>query len=185
MADQATSTDPQSPSVVVVMGVSGSGKTTIGSMLSETLGWTFADADSFHPPENIKKMSAGIPLDDADRAPWLNALRKCIEDWLASGRHGVLACSALKHTYRDILRVDERSVAFVFLRADEATLLSRLQSRVGHYMKPNMLQSQLATLEEPAGALYIDAAAAPMDIVHDITLKLGLVETAENEPASH
>lgn len=176
MTEEAAGAEKPRASIVVIMGVSGAGKTTIGSMLADTLGWQFADADSFHPPANIQKMTNGVPLEDADRGPWLDALRACILNWLDLGRHGILACSALKHSYREALRVDDDRVAFVYLKASPEVLAERLKKRVGHYMKPEMLKSQLETLEEPIDAIYIDANSAPMDIVNAITRELKLVE---------
>ena len=133
--------------VLVVMGVAGSGKTTIGKLLAERRGWQFADADDFHPPENKDKISRGIALTDADRAPWLAAIRNAIMRWNAMGECVVLACSALKRSYRDELRVGP--VRFVYLKGEPALLLQRLRSRHGHFADEKILASQLASLEEP------------------------------------
>lgn len=160
--------------VVVVMGVSGSGKTTIGSQLAQQFGWEFADADDYHTRANVKKMRDGIPLTDADRVPWLDALRSLITGWIHAGKAGVLACSALKQTYREHLRVGEQ-VRFVYLRTSEDVLSRRLLERHGHYMKRRMLESQLAALEEPNDAVAVNADGAPEKIVHEIRSVLGLV----------
>ncbi len=135
------------------MGVVGAGKTTVGTLLAQKLGWQFADADDFHPPENKEKISRGIPLNDSDRAPWLAAMRKAILQWNAAGKNVVLACSALKRSYRDELRT--RQVRFVFLKGSYALLLERLRLRHGHFADEKILASQLATLEEP-GSLGSD-----------------------------
>jgi gluconokinase len=153
--------------VVLLMGVSGAGKTTVGKLLASQMGWEFADGDDFHSAANVEKMRNGIPLTDADRAPWLESLRALIEGWIAAGQSGVLACSALKKEYRDRLVVGSE-VRVVYLKADRAVLRQRLLARHGHYMKESMLESQIATLEEPSGALVVDAGLTPEDIVHSI-----------------
>lgn len=158
--------------IAVLMGVSGSGKTTVGQALAVRLGWEFLDADDFHPPANREKMARGVPLDDTDREPWLDALAAVLRERRESGRSVVLACSALKETYRDRLRVGP-DVRFVYLKGDFALLRRRLASRHGHYFGPDLLASQLATLEEPASALVVDAGEAPADIVRRIALELG------------
>lgn len=132
---------------IVVMGVSGSGKTTVGEALAERLGWRFIEGDSFHPPENVAKMSAGIPLDDNDRAPWLRALAAEIAKDEAVGRPSVIGCSALKRAYRDILRSGARRVRFLHVHGERAVLADRLAHRGGHFFPPSLLDSQLATLE--------------------------------------
>jgi len=129
------------------MGVAGVGKTTVGALLAQKLGWQFVDADDFHPPENIEKISRGIPLSDSDREPWLAAMRNAILQWNAAGENVVLACSALKRSYRDELRAG--LVRFVFLKGDYALLLERLHLRHGHFADEKILASQLSTLEEP------------------------------------
>lgn len=154
--------------VIIVMGVSGSGKTTVGGLLARELGWTFADADSFHPPENIAKMAAGIPLDDADRAPWLNALRTYIDARLSHGENAVIACSALKESYRAVLVADPTRVWLVHLHGSRELLLSRMSGREGHYMRAEMLDSQLATLEPPRDVLTLDVSATPEALVAKI-----------------
>jgi gluconokinase len=133
--------------VLIVMGVAGSGKTTVGVLLAQKLGWQFADADDFHSAENKEKIRQGIALTDADRAPWLAAMRSAIVQWNAAGENVVLACSALKRSYRDELRT--RRVRFVYLKGDSVLLQDRLRSRHGHFADEKILASQLATLEEP------------------------------------
>lgn len=159
--------------VIVMMGVSGSGKTTVGSCLAQQLGWEFADADDYHPAVNVEKMRQGVPLTDADRLPWLKSLRSLIAGWLATERNGVLACSALKRTYREKLRVDQR-VHFVYLKADHDLLSQRLRARRDHYMKEQMLASQLATLEEPKHAIAVNAGDTPQQIAQEIRQLLKL-----------
>ena len=144
------------PRFIIVMGVSGAGKTTVGQALSVALGWDFYDADHFHPPENVAKMTAGIPLNDNDRHPWLVALHDLIAGCLAKNHPGVLACSALKKRYRQTLYGHLPQVQLVYLRGDFTTILARMDRRSDHYMKPEMLRSQFADLEEPEDALVID-----------------------------
>lgn len=134
--------------VLVLMGVSGSGKTTVGELLAQTLGWVYADADSFHSPQNVAKMAAGHPLTDQDRAPWLRSIRAWIDERVARQEPGIVGCSALKHAYRDVLRRPE--LRFVYLRGTRAEIAERLAARTGHFFKPQMLDSQLAVLEEPS-----------------------------------
>lgn len=160
--------------VIVVMGVSGSGKTTVGGQLAQQLGWEFADADDYHAAANVEKMRNGIPLTDADRLHWLQALRSLINDWITTGKNAVLACSALKQAYRECLRVGEQ-VRFVYLKASEDLLSQRLLERRGHYMKRQMLESQLATLEEPNDAIVMNANGTLENIVREIRRDLGLV----------
>lgn len=159
--------------VVILMGVTGSGKTTIGSLLAEQLKWRFDDADGFHSPANVEKMRQGIPLTDADRVPWLEALREHISGCITTGENAVLACSALKETYRDYLVIDE-AVKLVHLKGNFKLIEQRLQNRRGHYMNPNLLQSQFETLEEPEEALTVDIARSPDQIVASIRSKLGV-----------
>jgi gluconokinase len=159
--------------IVILMGVAGSGKSTIGNLLCERLGWKFADADNFHSPGNIEKMRSGIPLTDFDREPWLNLLRWQLAEWSNSGTNGILACSALKQSYRDHLRVSEE-VHFVYLKGDQKLLQQRLRERREHYMKDSMLASQFATLEEPADAVILDISPPPAEIVEEIVAVLGL-----------
>jgi gluconokinase len=154
--------------VIVVMGVSGSGKTTIGQLLAEALHAEFVEGDAYHPPENIDKMRRGIALDDADRWPWLKILSAEIERWLAAGRTVVLACSALKQRYRDLLAKGRPGVRFVHLEGDKGLLRLRLDRRQGHYMPASLLDSQFATLEAPADAVTVDVARSPKAIVAGI-----------------
>ncbi|GAB4491884.1 MAG: gluconokinase [Anaerolineales bacterium] len=156
----------------VIMGVSGSGKTAVGQALAQKLGWDFFDADDFHPPKNIAKMAAGIPLDDSDRAPWLDALHDLISASLKAGRPGVLACSALKERYRQRLLEDNPGTQIVYLKGSYELILQRMEARAGHYMKPAMLQSQFETLEEPQNALTVDIAAPLSAIVEKIMATL-------------
>ena len=157
--------------IVVVMGVAGAGKTTVGTLLAGQLGWKFADADAYHSPESIKKMRSGIPLTDADREPWLRALRQAIQSWIVEGRNVVLACSALKEQYREYLSVDP-AVRFVFLSGSLSLIEGRIRQRSGHYMQGELLKSQFETLEEPRGVPKVDVSAAPEEIVREIRRKL-------------
>ena len=172
------------PLVVVLMGVSGSGKTTVGQLLAERLDGTFAEGDAYHPPANVEKMRRGIPLDDADRQPWLETLSREIGNWLDAGRTVVLACSALRRSYREILRGGRPRVRFVHLKGDPALIRARLAGRSGHYMPPSLLDSQIATLEEPKSALVIAIDGAPEAIVAQIVSALrpaggGCAESAQ------
>jgi gluconokinase len=152
----------------IVMGVSGSGKTTVGEMLARRLGWDFFDGDEFHPPENVAKMAAGVPLADEDRAPWLARLHDLLAGTLRVGRHPILACSALKARYRDVLLAGTAGVRVVYLKGSYDLILARMQNRPGHYMKPGMLRSQFDALEEPPDAWTADAAEPPEKIVEGI-----------------
>lgn len=150
------------------MGVSGSGKSLIGRALADALGLTFVEGDAYHPPENVERMSRGIPLTDADRAGWLRALAARIRDARIKGEGLVVTCSALKRSYRDILRAESESLRFVFLRGSRDLIAERLAGRRGHFMPPTLLDSQIATLEEPLpdeGALVFDVSGSPQDIV--------------------
>jgi gluconokinase len=142
--------------VVVLMGVTGSGKTTVGERLASEMGWTFADADDFHPASNKAKMHAGIPLTDDDRWPWLRAVRQAIEQALQEQRGAVVACSALKHAYRDVLAGGLPGVYFVLLEGDPKVLEARLAHRHHEFMNPALLKSQIDTLERPADAIVVD-----------------------------
>ena len=141
--------------IVVVMGVCGCGKTTVGKALAAALGWRFFDADDFHPPANIEKMAAGIPLTDTDRWPWLDRLAAEMGAIERAGGHAVLACSALRQAYRDRLAV-AGDVRFVHLRGDRATIAARVAARPGHYMPATLVDSQFAALELPAEAIDVD-----------------------------
>jgi len=159
--------------IVILMGVTGSGKTTVGKLLADELGWEFYDADDFHPASNIEKMKRGIPLDDADRKPWLETLNNLIRNRLERGENGVLACSALKESYRDYLLID-KNVHLIYLMGDYELIKGRLNNRSGHYMNPELLDSQFETLEEPEGRFRIDASRSPPEIVRSIREHLGL-----------
>jgi gluconokinase len=156
------------------MGVAGSGKSTVGRMLAEQLGWTYHEADDFHPPANKEKMGRGVPLDDTDRAPWLAAIRAAMDACAASGKSAVFTCSALKESYRQILTAGLPQVRLVFLSGDRALLLARLEARPGHYMKAGMLDSQFAILEPPQGALKLDVRHTPAELVAEIRREFGL-----------
>jgi len=160
--------------IVIVMGTTGSGKTTIGGLLAKRMGWEFVDADDFHPPSNVEKMKRGIPLTDADREPWLEALRDKIVEWTAEKRNVVLACSALKASYRDELRASS-DVKFVYLKGSYQLFSERVLARRGHFAKQDLLASQFATLEEPTDAVIVDAAPSPEQIVSEVRRKLGFV----------
>jgi gluconokinase len=159
--------------VVIIMGPTGAGKTTIGTLLAKQLNWQFADADSFHPPANIEKMSKGIPLDDTDRAPWLAAMRKAILDWIAAGKNVVLACSALKRAYREELRPSPE-VKIVYLKGTYALFAERIHRRHGHFAGEGILAGQFSDLEEPDDAITVDAAQSSEQIVAEIRKQLGL-----------
>jgi gluconokinase len=154
------------------MGVAGSGKTTIGRMLAAELGWKFYDADDFHPPANVAKMKRGIPLDDADRLPWLDKLQALVRASIEGGESAVLACSALKATYRAHLLLDKR-VRLAYLKGNFDLIQKRLARRRGHFMPAAMLESQFAALEEPERESHIDIDATPGEIVRAIRLRLG------------
>ena len=159
--------------VVVLMGVAGSGKTTIGRKLAAAWGANFYDADDFHSPTNVAKMRRGVPLTDADRKLWLEALRELVRACLQRDERSVLACSALKAKYRAYLVIDER-VQLVYLKGDFALISKRLARRRGHFMKADLLASQFAALEEPRSALRVDVAASPAEIVKTIKERLQL-----------
>lgn len=166
--------------VIVVMGVAGAGKTTVGHALAESLGWRFHDADDFHPPANVERMRAGQPLGDEQRAPWLAALRALLETELASGRQAVLACSALRHRYRDLLLPETSApgaVRVVYLRVSRPVLARRLTTREAHFAPVALLDSQLEALEEPTadeGALILDGERPVPELVAEVRRTLGL-----------
>ena len=155
------------------MGPAGSGKTTVGELLAAQLGWDFFDADNFHSPANIEKMSRGIPLHDEDRIPWLNSIREAMLQWDSNGRNAILACSALKRSYRELLQINS-NVKLVYLKGSFELFRERLHSRKGHYAGEQILAGQFADLEEPADALTIDAAQSPEQIVAEIRERLAL-----------
>lgn len=158
--------------IVIVMGVSGSGKSTVGMMLASALNWDFSDADSFHSPANVEKMSKGIPLTDADRIPWLLAMQEAIAQWLREERNMVLACSALKSSYREMLYFDPERIRLVYLKGSFELIQKRLAIRQHHFMNKDLLQSQFDTLEEPESAIYVDASQPPKAIVQQIITSL-------------
>ncbi|MBD0258268.1 MAG: gluconokinase [Cytophagales bacterium] len=157
---------------IILFGVTGAGKTTIGLLLAAELGWPFYDADDFHPAANVEKMRQGIPLTDGDRKPWLESLHHLIKTSLDEGKPGVLACSALKESYREYLDVGE-GVKYVYLRGDFAVIQQRLAGRVGHYMNPALLRSQFDALEEPRrGETIVSVSQPPAAVVGEIREKL-------------
>jgi gluconokinase len=158
--------------IAIVMGVSGSGKSTIGAGMARTLGWSFADADDLHPPANVAKMAAGHPLTDADRGPWLAAIGAHMDAWTAAGTDGVVACSALRRSYRDALRAGRDDLRLVFLDVNPAELKARLVARHGHFMPASLLETQLATLERPTAD------------EHPIVVAVGADSTPEQTVAS-
>lgn len=157
--------------IVIIMGTTGSGKTTIGTLLAKQLGWQFVDGDDFHPPANVEKMKHGIPLTDADRVPWLKSLRDEIAEWSGGNLSVVLACSALKQSYRDELRANS-NVKFVYLKGSYDLFSKRVLARKGHFAKQDLLTSQFATLEEPTDAIIVNAAQAPEEIVAEVRKSL-------------
>jgi gluconokinase len=157
-----------SPQAIILMGVSGCGKTAVGLKLSQTLGWPFFDGDDFHSTENIAKMSKGIPLNDDDRAPWLAKLHDLIADHFLVGKSIILACSALKKKYRDQLEEGNAGTLFVYLKGDFDLILRRISNREDHYMKDEMLRSQFDDLEEPADAFIVDISKSPEEVVEEI-----------------
>jgi gluconokinase len=159
--------------IVIVMGVVGAGKTTIGRLLAEQLRWNFADADDYHPATNVEKIRRGIALDDDDRRPWLERLRAAITQWITEGRNVVLACSALKRSYRQDLEVGP-DVRFVYLKGDASLIATRLRAREGHFAGEQILASQFADLEEPEGAVIAEIDSTPQQIVSGIREQLGL-----------
>src|SRR5690348_6429291 len=163
------------PVIVVVMGVSGSGKSTVAALLAAALGCQFQEGDDLHPPENVAKMRAGTPLTDADRMPWLHKIAEEIDGWRARGECGVLTCSALKRSYRDIIIGDRRDVVLVYLKGSRERIHQRMIARHGHFMPLALLDSQFATLEEPTPdehPIIEDVEGKPADIAHEIVSRL-------------
>lgn len=160
--------------IIIVTGVSGSGKSTVGELLAKSLNWDFRDADSFHPAANVEKMSRGIPLEDSDRLPWLLQMQDAIDEWLHYKKNTVLACSALKETYRQMLVRDRLLVKIVYLQGSLELFAERLERRQNHFMKVDLLQSQFDALEEPEDAIAIDASHSPDAIVETVRKNLGI-----------
>jgi len=160
--------------IVVLMGVTGSGKTTVGKVLANQLGWKFHDADDCHPAANIEKMHRGIPLTDEDRKPWLQTLARLIDDARDRGENIVLACSALKHAYQEYLRHPLDVVRWVCLCGPGELIEKRLAARKGHFMNPGLLDSQFEILEPPEDAIKVDVTGSPQEIAQEIRRKLGL-----------
>lgn len=150
------------------MGVSGSGKSTVGKLLSDRTGWNFYDADDFHPAENIDKMSRGTPLNDEDRQPWLLKLENLIDTTISQDRSAILACSALKSSYRGMLQLDRSKIVLIYLQGDYEQILARIKQRQGHFMSAEMLRSQFKILEEPQADLVVNVALSPEAIVEKI-----------------
>ena len=164
------------PSVLVVMGVSGSGKSTIAMMLAHRLNWIFEEGDWFHPPSNVEKMHSGVPLTDEDRWPWLHGIAAWIDATRRVGNHGTVACSALKRAYRDILLGERPDVRLVYLKGDRDLIARRLAARDAHFMPPSLLDSQFAALEEPQPnehPIVVSIVPHPREIVEEIVKRLG------------
>jgi carbohydrate kinase (thermoresistant glucokinase family) len=169
------------PSIIVVMGVSGSGKSTIAAMLAIRLGWLYEDGDWFHPPANVEKMHAGEPLTDEDRWPWLRAIAAWIDQTRRANKRAVIACSALKRAYRDILVGDRRDVRLVYLKGDRSLIARRMTLRHGHFMPPSLLDSQFAALQEPGAdedPIVISIEPRPHAIADTVIGELGLASSA-------
>jgi gluconokinase len=159
--------------IVVLMGVTGSGKSTIGRLLARQLHWKFLEGDDFHPQTNIEKMRRGVPLNDRDRKPWLKAIRESMRMAINRGENAVIACSALKEAYRRMLQICGK-VSFVYLKADLTLIQKRLKKRTGHFMSPLLIESQFDTLEEPKETLQVDAGLPPSEIVRLIRHSLSV-----------
>ncbi len=162
---------------IIVMGVSGCGKSTVAALLAGRLGWEFAEGDALHPASNVEKMRQAIPLNDADREPWLHEIARTISDWRAAGKAGIVACSALRRRYREIIAAGAADVRFVYLRGGASLIEQRLAARQGHYMPASLLDSQFATLEEPAAdepAITLDTGAPAGELVNEVLSTLHL-----------
>jgi gluconokinase len=184
MASDATS---NTPAVLVVMGVSGCGKSTIASMLANRLHWIYEDGDWFHPQSNIEKMHHGEPLDDADRWPWLQAIADWIDATRHNDSHGIVACSALKRAYRDILVGDRKDVRIIFLKGDRDLIARRIAARADHFMPAALLDSQFAALEEPTAderPVVVSIVPHPREIVETVVEKLGIDQSASRKAGS-
>jgi gluconokinase len=171
-------------SIIVVMGVSGAGKSTIAAMLAARLGWTYEDADWFHPPANVEKMHSGKPLTDEDRWPWLQAIAAWIDATRRVGGHGVIACSALKRAYRDILVGGRRDVRIVYLKGERELIARRTALRHGHFMPASLLDSQFATLQEPGEderPIVVSIDARPHAITDTVIAKLGVLAASGDD----
>jgi gluconokinase len=174
------------PVIVVVMGVSGSGKSTVAALLAAALGCQFQEGDDLHPPENVEKMRGGTPLTDADRMPWLHKIGEEIDGWRARGECGVLTCSALKRSYRDIIIGGRQDVVLVYLKGSPDLIHQRMIARHGHFMPVALLDSQFATLEEPTPdehPIIVGIGGKPADIAHDIVRQLEVRHRQANRPA--
>jgi gluconokinase len=175
--DSAIDSPMAKPIVLVFMGVSGSGKTTVAEILAGRLGWAFNEGDVLHPQTNLEKMASGHPLTDADRWSWLARVTDWINERLDAGENGIITCSALKRSYRDLINRRGSGVLFVYLEGSEETIAARLAARHGHFMPPSLLDSQFADLQEPASdepAVRVDIGAPPGAIVQEILEELGL-----------
>lgn len=162
---------------VIVMGVSGCGKSTVAALLAGRLGWAFVEGDALHPPANVAKMSQGIPLTDEDRLPWLAEIARTIQAWRAAGQPGVVACSALKRDYREVIADQAQDLRFAYLRGSFPLIAQRLTARQGHYMPPSLLESQFATLEEPAAdepVITLDTCESAEQLVAGILAAMDL-----------
>ena len=160
--------------LIIITGVSGVGKTTIGKLLSENMGWTFYEGDDYHTDVNLAKMRNGTPLTDDDRWPWLNALRTKISEIVLHEKDAVLSCSALKESYRMRLGSGLKDIVFVYLRGDYQLVRNRISARVGHFMSADLLVSQYSDLEEPQNGIIVDAALEPMEIINYLKQALSL-----------
>jgi carbohydrate kinase (thermoresistant glucokinase family) len=171
----ATANQETAPIILIVMGVSGSGKTTVAAMLAGRLHWRFQEGDALHPQGNVDKMHHGVPLTDADRLPWLDSIAALVDRWSAAGVSGIITCSALKRVYRDRIRAGQSDVEFVYLRGARVLVSARITERMGHFMPPSLLDSQFATLEEPGDdepVITVDIGGSPDQIVEAILTAL-------------